>query len=82
MTTNLSKRSPIISILSVCAFGMILATVAGCASTTGLSATFCETAEPIRWHESDSANTVRAAKRHNAKGIELKCQNVNRAWKR
>lgn len=35
------------------------------------AARFCRTAEPIRWSKRDTAETVRQAKIHNAKGVAI-----------
>lgn len=50
-----------------------LATLGACATTTGSVApiepnTFCLLAQPIRWSQSDTDETIRQAKEHNAVG--------------
>lgn len=48
-------------------------TLAGCATTTGTGATkvFCASAQPITWSVTDSDETIRQAKAHNAVGRKL-----------
>ena len=48
-------------------------TLAGCATTTGSGGTdvFCRSAQPIRWSVTDSDDTIRDAKAHNAVGVRL-----------
>ena len=48
-------------------------TLAGCATTTGTGATkvYCGAAAPIAWSVSDTDETIRQAKAHNAVGRRL-----------
>jgi len=47
--------------------------VSGCTTTTGGGGTevFCGAAQPIAWSRSDSADTIRAVKAHNAVGAAV-----------
>lgn len=49
----------------------------GCATTTGSAAiepgadTFCRISRPISWSQSDTDQTIREVKAHNAVGVRL-----------
>lgn len=47
--------------------------LSACATTTGSGGTdvFCRAAQPIRWSASDTDETIRQAKAHNAAGKAL-----------
>lgn len=48
-------------------------TLGACATTTGGGGTdvYCRASEPIRWSRSDTDETIRQAKAHNAAGAKL-----------
>lgn len=63
-----TRRAPPVPMLTAA-----LLTLAGCATTTpsGGAKVYCGAAAPIRWSASDTDETIRQAKAHNAVGRTL-----------
>lgn len=67
-TAPWTKRAGLALMLTVATL-----TLGACATTTGTGGTdvFCRSSQPIRWSVTDSDETIRQAKAHNAVGKRL-----------
>lgn len=56
----------------IAVLGLVILPLAGCEST-GSQASFCAAARAIQWSRSDTAETRRQVREHNAVGVALQC---------